>query len=109
MSYGTWVSMPMKKVKEVPTTKRETTWFCDICNVEMPESERSVCDHCEKDLCGEHTKHFTRSITWQSGFSLHDGPNLTLKLCPKCRTVTMTYEEFLDLFLNKEMKLRRHR
>lgn len=97
----------MKKEKRIPSEIKETTWFCDICEKQIAKHDpRSVCDHCGKDLCGEHSKYFTRHIDWQRGFDMHVGPKISICLCPECRVITMTYEEFLDLFLQKEMKLR---
>ncbi len=96
----------MKKTKMVPTEVRKDTWFCDLCEVQIPEGERSVCDHCGKDLCKDHRKVFTRYLQWQTGGQMHVLPNLTISLCDECRAINMTIEELLDTVL-KEMKLRK--
>jgi len=100
----------MKKEETVSKEVKVTTWYCDLCEVEgmlqspIPQGQHSVCDHCGKDLCLEHRRHFTKAIEWSSGFQMHTGPSIAITLCDECRAKTTTYEEFLNMFF-KDMKL----
>lgn len=99
----------MKKEETVSKEVKVTTWYCDLCEVEgmlqppISQGQHSVCDHCRKDLCLKHRRHFIKSIEWSRGFQMHIGPSIAITLCDECREISMTYEEFLNLFFS-EMK-----